>query len=375
MSDSDLLAMLAQTLASIDASLKDIAAFARYQHQQATGEKVHEIAGYVRSENAGGALVHLYSTHPGLKFRVGAVYEEHFAELPFDATKGKGWDGEAAPSIETAKTKGYFVPVAPFSASFLPTGATTDAGLPVYRFNRVVGGAGRTVPAGEGAPLLQSAPVQNGNGRKAAAVAHVQQPAPQPAPAAPAAKQADDMPWCEWCGEHPSGAGIPCDWCQKLGAEAGDGRQLRATPVVKSATSAHACPNCGHDWRFYAVDCRRHQQPDGADAPQMARAHKALSPADLRLWLRQEAYKIGGRACSNRQRHDISGAWKSLVEDDDLRRKAKAALSGYESAGEMPDAMVLAMHGWLRPAGTNGSITFTDSMAGDEIALVLDLLR
>lgn len=321
------LSTLAQVLASIDASLKDIAAFARYQHQQAIGEKIHEIAGYVRSENAGGALVHLYSTHPGLKFRVGVVYEEHFAELPFDVTRGKPWDGEAAPSIETAKSKGYFVPVAPFSASFLPTGATTDAGLPVYRFNRVTGGASRAAPTGDGASLLQPAPAHNGNGQKVT-------PAPSVAPVAPPTAQA-----------------------------------APATPSV------HACPNCGHDWRFYVADCLSHVAPGGIDAPLMARAHRALIPTDLRLWLRQEAYKLRGRTCTNRQRHDVSGAWKSLVDDDDLRRKAKAALSGYESSGDMPDALVLAMHGWLRPAGTNGSITFTDSMAGEEVALVLDLLR
>lgn len=142
-----------------------------------------------------------------------------------------------------------------------------------------------------------------------------------------------------------------------------------------AAASAHACPNCGHDWRFYVSDCRKHAPPRDQLMPVIVRDRHPLDPAGLRLWLRQEAYKLGGRACSNRQRHDISGAWKSLVEDDDLRRAAKKALSGYESAGEMPDALVLAMHGWLRPAGTNGSITFTDSMAGEEVALVLDLLR
>ena len=341
MNDTELLA----TLASIDASLKEIAAFARYQHQQATGEKVHEIAGYVRSENAGGALVHLYSTHPGLKFRVGAVYEEHFAELPFDATKGKPWDGEAAPSIETAKSKGYFVSVAPFSASFLPTGATTDAGLPVYRFSRIVGGTSRTVLTDGGALLLQAGLVQNGNGH-GQKVAVPSTPAPSVAPVHPDPQLAPVAPIAP-----PTAQPAP------------------ATP------SAHACPNCGHDWRFYAADCLSHRQPDGADAPMMVRAHKALSPAGLRLWLRQEAYKLRGRTCTSRQRHDISGAWKTLVESDDLRRKAKAALSGYESAGEMPDALVLAMHGWLRPAGANGSITFTDSMAGEEVSLVLDLLR
>lgn len=181
--------------------------------------------------------------------------------------------------------------------------------------------------------------VQNGNGQKVTPAPSVApaQPTPQLAPVAPVASPT-----------------------------------AQTAPAVPSA---HACPNCGKDWRFYVADCQSHRQPDGADAPPMARAHKALSPADLRLWLRQEAYKLRGRTCTNRQRHDVSGAWKSLVDDDDLRRAAKKALSGYESAGEMPDALVLAMHGWLRPAGANGSITFTDSMAGEEVALVLDLLR
>lgn len=149
----------------------------------------------------------------------------------------------------------------------------------------------------------------------------------------------------------------------------------QAAQPAPATASAHACPNCGKDWRFYVADCLSHIAPGEMLMPVIVRDRHPLDPAGLRLWLRQESYKLRGRTCTNRQRHDVSGAWKSLVESDDLRRKAKAALSGYESAGEMPDALVLAMHGWLRPTGANGSIAFTDSMAGEEVSLVLDLLR
>lgn len=345
---------LLAVLGDIANSLHGIAGYAEHLHQQAIGEKVHEIGGYVRSENAGGALVHLYSTHPGLKFRVGAVYSENFAHLPFDPAIGKPWDGEQAPSRDAARQKGYMVDVAPFKVAFLPTGATTDAGQPVFRFSRVIGGP---PPAPIEAPTAAA-------------------PAALPDPAA-----ADTHVLCEWCGDAPSAPGVPCVQCARLGAKPGDGANVRPigasqpTPETPTASAPHACPHCAGDWRFYNPDCRTHVQPDGEAAPAIERGKQPLSPSSLRLWLRNEAYRFGSRKCSQRQRHDLSGAWKTLVTNDDIRRTAKRSLTGYESTGDMPDALVLALHAWLRPAGANGDIHFTDSMAGDEIALVIDALR
>lgn len=352
----NLLHSLDARLADLNDTLKPLAAYAAYLHQQAAGLKEVHVTSYVRGKNAGGELVHLYTDHPKVTKRVGRVYAEHFKDLPFDPQRGKLHEGEQAPSRDWAAANGYLNPVTPFDAVFAPTGKTTDGGLPIFAFSHVL--------------------------------AH-------PAPLAPAAAADLDTPWCEWCGDRPALPGIPCDRCAKLGAKPGDGAQVKAIgngkktattapaqaqPVAASAAqtarppSQHDCPNCGGDWRYYSADCKAHVQPDGEAAPVIARA-KALDPASLRIWLRNEAYRHGAHKCSQRQRADLSGAWKVLIADDARRVKAKKALTGYESTGDMPDALVLALHGWLRPAGSKDEIHLTDSLAGDEIALLMDLLR
>lgn len=132
---------LAATLAGIERHLAVLAEYAEMLRVQSSGEKVYEVGSYVcGASSKGDDLVYLYATHPGLQYRVCTVYEERFGELPIKfPAQVKTWDGEVAPSRDGAARKGYLIACEPFKVSLLPTGATTDAGLPVHRFNRVLG--------------------------------------------------------------------------------------------------------------------------------------------------------------------------------------------------------------------------------------------
>lgn len=159
---------LIAVLRLIEHHLAVIASYAEMLRVKETGEKIHEVRDYVvATTSRGDRVVYLYSTHPGLQYRVCAVYQERLHELPFVVPDDvRVWDGEAAPSREGAARKGYLysAPV-PFKVALLPTGAVTDAGLPVHRFHRVVEVA--TEPP---QPIQPAQPVQP------------EQP-PQPAPA------------------------------------------------------------------------------------------------------------------------------------------------------------------------------------------------
>lgn len=138
----DILAAQLEIFAKIERHLGTLADYADMLRIQATGEKVYEVQGYVVSATSNNdRCVYLYATHPGLQYRVCTVYEERLAELPFTIpATAKIWDGEAAPSREGAAKKGYMLGAPhPFKVSLLPTGGTTDAGLPVHKFNRVIG--------------------------------------------------------------------------------------------------------------------------------------------------------------------------------------------------------------------------------------------
>lgn len=128
-------------LAGIERNLAVLAEYADMLRIQSSGEKVYEVGSYVCGVSSkGDGLVYLYATHPGLQYRVCTVYEERFGELPLRfPAQVKTWDGEVAPSRDGAARKGYLIACQPFKVSLLPTGATTDAGLPVHRFNRVLG--------------------------------------------------------------------------------------------------------------------------------------------------------------------------------------------------------------------------------------------
>lgn len=138
----DMMAAQIELFAKIERHLGTLADYADMLRIQATGEKVYEVQGYVVSATSNGdKCVYLYATHPGLQYRVCTVYEERLAELPFTVpATAKIWDGEAAPSREGAAKKGYMLGAPhPFKVSLLPTGGTTDAGLPVHKFNRIIG--------------------------------------------------------------------------------------------------------------------------------------------------------------------------------------------------------------------------------------------
>lgn len=141
-SNLDLLAAMVEQMTKIERHLATLADYAEMLRIKETGEKVYEVQGYaVGNTSNGDKCVYLYSTHPGLQYRVCTVYEERLGDLPFAIpTTAKIWDGEAAPSREGAAKKGYMLTApAPFKVSLLPTGGTTDAGLPIHKFNRVIG--------------------------------------------------------------------------------------------------------------------------------------------------------------------------------------------------------------------------------------------
>lgn len=137
-------------LNKIERHLAIVAEYVEYLHVQATGEKVYEVQGYVLGHtSAGEPCVHLYSTHPGLEYKVTTVYVERLNELPISLDlEGKTWDSDAAPSRETAARKGYLrLAPQPFRITVVPTGGTTDAGKPRYKLGRVlVAGAENAAP-------------------------------------------------------------------------------------------------------------------------------------------------------------------------------------------------------------------------------------
>lgn len=189
---SDLLDLLAggvEALTRIERHLGTLAEYAEMLRIEATGEKVYEVQSYVVSTTSQGDMcVYLYSTHPGMQYRVATVYQERLADLPFTIPgDAKIWDGEAAPSREGAAKKGYILAApAPFKVSMLPTGGKTDKGETIHKFNRVIGADPIQAPAGPIAPPqegrkspalpVQSATTQNGaNSTKAPAVDHQRQ--------------------------------------------------------------------------------------------------------------------------------------------------------------------------------------------------------
>ncbi len=146
----DMMAAQFEVFAKIERHLGILADFADMQRIKETGEKVYEVQGYVVSATSNGdKCVYLYATHPGLQYRVCTVYEERLSDLPFTVPPtAKIWDGEAAPSREGAAKKGYMLGAPhPFKVSLLPTGGTTDAGLPVHKFNRVIGEMAQSAPS------------------------------------------------------------------------------------------------------------------------------------------------------------------------------------------------------------------------------------
>lgn len=170
-------ALFAQTLASIDVSLKTIADFVQLLHTEKTGEQIYEVQRYVvGSDGEGNPCAWLYSTHPGLNFAVTRVYHDHLHKLPFPIDPAaKTWDGEQAPSAEAAAKKGYFNAFpAPFSISLMPTGKMTDSAHPVRRLHRVLD----TPLVQQPAPTAQ--PKANGNGKQQPARMAQQPPEPPP---------------------------------------------------------------------------------------------------------------------------------------------------------------------------------------------------
>lgn len=305
-------------LTSIAASLKTIADYAAHLHQQATGERIYEIAGYVRAENNGGPLVHLYASHPGLKYRVGAVYHERFPELPFDPTQGRLYDGEQAPSRDGAIDKGYFMATELFRAAFLPTGATTDAGLPIYRFSRIV-----SAQAVKPSTILPSA-----------------------------GDEPDGVHWCEWCGDAPSIPGVPCSRCATLGAQPGDS----ATPPLSVQEAVKAA----------IIDFHR------SPAPRITRV-PPLAPEALRQWIQHKIaeYTVQLRSATNAQTGHVHQSLTSSIPDEATRRQFQEWLIGFPSMKEWSGAQVLVLHAWLKPSAKNGP---TDPFVPEEIAQALAFL-
>lgn len=311
-------------LISIAASLKTIADYAAHLHQQATGERIYEIAGYVRAENNGGPLVHLYASHPGLKYRVGAVYHERFPELPFDPTQGRLYDGEQAPSRDGAIDKGYFMATELFRAAFLPTGATTDAGLPIYRFSRIV-----SAQAVKPSTILPSA-----------------------------GDEPDGVHWCEWCGDAPSIPGVPCSRCATLGAQPDD------TPPPPAPSAHSSNPPIPTPPAPSA-----HPQP----ATRITRV-PPLAPEALRQWIQHKIaeYTVQRRVATETQVGHVHQALTAAIPDEANRRRFQEWLIGFPSMKEWSRGQVLALHGWLKPSAKNGP---TDPFAPEEIAQALAFLN
>lgn len=184
--------LMAQTLASINVSLKTIADYVTLLHTEKTGEKIYEVQRYVvGTDGEGQPCVWLYSTHPGLDKAVTRVYHDHLHKLPYPVDPAaKVFDGEQAPSAEAAAKKGYFCAFpAPFSISLIPTGKTTDAGHPVRRLNRVL-----DAPKPPAADPAAGKPA-NGNGKQ-------QQPRPIMPPEPPSWEEFEE----EWEQMPPAAA-------------------------------------------------------------------------------------------------------------------------------------------------------------------------
>jgi len=167
-------AFLAQTIASIDVSLKTIADYVQLLHIEKTGEKTWEVQRFVvGTDGEDQPCVWLYATHPGIEFAVTRIYHERLEDLPLTVpANAKVWDGEVAPSAEAAAKKGYFyVAPAPFTISLMPTGKKTDAGLDIRKFSRIVSvGEPSRNPASNGQPpqSASKAPAPPADARQAA---------------------------------------------------------------------------------------------------------------------------------------------------------------------------------------------------------------
>jgi hypothetical protein len=105
------------------------------------GEKLEEVDAWVLGETSKGEpCVFLYAAAHQLQFRVATVYVEKLPELPFKVNGARHWDGDAAPTRESAEKKGYLQVVPPFRVVMEPRGLTDD-GKPTWRFARVHGAA------------------------------------------------------------------------------------------------------------------------------------------------------------------------------------------------------------------------------------------
>lgn len=306
-------------LSGIDASMKTLAAYADYLHQTAVGFKKVHVTAYVRGRNAGGDLVHFYTDHPKVTKRVGRVYAERFAELPFDTSKGKLHEGEQAPSRDWAAANGYLNPVTPFDAIFIPSGKTTDAGLPVFKFSHVL-------PAAPAAPTPPSV-----------------------------GELADDTYWCEWCGDAPSIPGVPCSRCATLGAQPDDA----PTPPSLSTDAPSIPPSPSQP---------AHPQP----ATRITRV-PPLAPEALRQWIQHKIaeYTVQRRVATESQVGHVHTALTATIPDEATRRRFQEWLIGFPSMKEWSRSQVLALHGWLKPSAKNGP---TDPFVPEEIAQALAFL-
>lgn len=155
---------LVSVLHKIEQHLSVIASYVELLHVEKTGERVYEVQGYVVGRtSADEPCVHLYSTHPGLEWKVVTVYVERIGELPFRVDESRPWDGDAAPSREVAARKGYLkMAPAPFRVTVVPSGGTTADGKPRHKLGRVID----TAPSPQAQPASAPQP----------------QPAPPPAP-------------------------------------------------------------------------------------------------------------------------------------------------------------------------------------------------
>lgn len=327
---------------------------------------------------------YLYPADRRLEFAAAVVYVERFGELPFlpaNVAELPHWKG-AAPKKAVAKEEGMLqllpsvlevVKELELDADGSPR--LSDKGEPIYRFARLLAAPKPRASA----PAHQAAPPPAAPKPKASA----------PAPALAPTPAGDEVPWCEWCGERPALPGAPCDSCRQLGANEKDGPPPRGDkavitvvkpadhgfrPRINDPSETHGCPNCHRDWRYYNPICASHVQPDGEPAPAPER-DKALDPAALRLWLRNQAYAANKRKATPRQRADVANGWKVIVSDEALRRQVKWMVTGWQSVGEMPDQMVLALLGWMRPTGTAKETFLLDNQASDEVATVMEVLR
>jgi len=105
------------------------------------GEKLEEVDAWVLGATSKGEpCIFLYAAAHQLQFRVATVYVEKLPELPFKVNGARHWDGDAAPTRDSAEKKGYLQTVPPFKVVMEPRGLTDD-GKPTWRFARVHGAA------------------------------------------------------------------------------------------------------------------------------------------------------------------------------------------------------------------------------------------